>query len=152
MANLEDFKLSELREMYPNIKDTSKKGFIEQVRAILIASPHTEEEVIPVVEETAKLDDNQIPVEDLLLFIAENVPTRNKILLKAEDSLTADELFLHCQYKLFPKLNEKGISVMASSSSRDMHLNGTCYVRIACSRTFDHLKSLMVYNVFKELV
>lgn len=150
MANLEDFKLSELREMYPNIKDTSKSGFIEQVEKIESVTAPIEEvkEVVDVLD----FSGDDIKAEDFLLYIASQIKTRNKILIKAADSLLADELFTQCQYKLFPKLNEKGISVMASSTRRDMHLNGTLYLRIAEANTFNHLKTLTVYNKFKNIV
>ena len=148
MENLKDLKMGELRELYPSIKAISKADFIEQVeeKERVVLDTATEEVTVSGEDFSTLNNDN------VLLYIASQIQSQNKILIKCEDSLTADDIFLMAQYNLFPKLNEKGISVLASSTRRDMSLNGTCYVRIVCKRNHDHLKRLMIYNVFKELV
>jgi len=142
---MKELSLKELRDFYPNIKATSKVDFISQVEAI--EAELFAEEVV-VVEENK----DTIKQDELLEYIATQMNTQNKILIKCEDSLTADDLFLVCQYELFPRLNERKISVLASSTRRDMSLNGTCYIRICCKKNFDHLKRLMIYNTYKEIV
>jgi len=42
--------------------------------------------------------------------------------------------------------------LMASSSRRDMHVNGTCYIRLVCQSNYDHIKRLIAYNTFKTVV
>ena len=136
MKNLNELSLKELRELYPDIKSTSKANFLAQI----------EEPINEVVEEPVKLT-----YDNLLEYVAGKINTREKILIKCEDSLTADDVFLNFQYKFFPLLNKKGISVLASSSRRDMHINGTLYVRLACKNNYEHVKGMLPYTTFEEL-
>ena len=156
MKNNLELTLSELRELYPEIKATSKVRFLELVNEIEVSDIEVVEEVLMPDEikdyVEAEFSGDEIEEGKLLEYIASQIMTRNKILIKCEDSTTADDYFLQCQYGLFPKLNDKGISVLASSTRRDMSLNGTCYVRLVCAKTHAHLKQLMVYNVFKTIV
>jgi len=133
MKNLNELSLKELRELYPDIKSTSKANFIFQVEE-RVEKPFT------------------LNHENLLEYIASKINTREKILIKCEDSLTADELFYNCQYRFFPKLNEKGITVLASDRRRDMHINGTLYVRFSCKNLYEHVKKLINYTTFEEFV
>lgn len=133
MRNLNELSLKELRELYPDIKSVSKANFISQIEEI--------------EEEPFKLT-----FDNLLEYVAGKMTTREKILIKFEDSLTADDVYLNFKYKFFPLLNKKGISVMSSSRNRDMHINGTLYVRLCCKNNYNAVKGLLPYTTFEEIL
>ena len=138
MANLSKLSLAELRELYPDIKATSKKRFIELVDESL--------EVEEVIEEVAVEESK----EDLVDYLYSEARGKKKILIEFESSMDADDAFTMLQFELFPKLNEEGILVAASSTRRDMSLNGTCYVRLACKSNYALVKTLSKFNTFKQ--
>ena len=140
---LSDFKLSELREMYPNLKATSKKKMIELIELALAEDVTVSE--VEFVGDTVR-------EEDLEFYIETLVDKREKVIITCENSQEADNLFYILQYDLFPLLEKKGVTVMASSTRRDIHLNGTCYIRLVCKNNFEHLKGLTKYTVIKEIV
>ena len=143
---MQKLSLSELRELYPNIKATSRKRFLE-----LIAE---QEEVISeeVVIEVPKLNSDELTWYNIVEYIVGESKGNKKILIKTESSFDADFLFQHLKEKLFPLLEESGTMLMASSSRRDMHVNGTLYVRLVCQANYDHIKRLINYNTFKSVV
>lgn len=143
---MQKLSLSELRGLYPNIKATSKKRFIE-----LIAE---QEEVIveEVIVEVPKLNSDELTWYNIVDYIVGESKGNKKILIKTESSFDADFLFQHLKEKLFPVLEESGIMLMASSSRRDMHVNGTLYIRLVCQANYDHIKRLINYNTFKSVV
>lgn len=156
MKNNLELSLSELRELYPEIKATSKARFLELVKEINVEDIEVIDEVI-VTEEIkdyikTEFSKDEISEDKLLEFIASQIMTRNKVLIQCDDEASVNDYFLQCQYGLFPKLNDKGVSVLASSTRMDMSLNGTCYIRFVIKRNFEHMKQLMVYNVFKTIV
>ena len=138
--------LSELREVYPDIKATSKKRFLELV---------VEQEgaiVEEVVLEVPKLNSDELTWYNIVEYIVGESKGNKKILIKTESSFDADFLFQHLKEKLFPVLEESGTMLMASSSRRDMHINGTLYVRLVCQANYTHIKRLIAYNTFKSVV
>tara|TARA_B110000503_G_C7051171_1_gene372388 strand:+ start:411 stop:845 length:435 start_codon:yes stop_codon:yes gene_type:complete len=143
---MQELSLSELREVYPDIKATSKKRFLE-----LIAE---QEEL--VVEEIAielpKLNSDELTWYNIVEYIVGESKSSKKILIKTESSFDADFLFQHLKEKLFPILEEKNIMLMASSTRRDMHINGSLYVRLVCQANYTHIKRLIAYNTFKSVV
>jgi hypothetical protein len=143
---MQKLSLSELRELYPSIKATSKKRFLE-----LVAE---QEEVIveEVVVEVPKLNSDELTWYNIVEYIVGESKGNKKILIKTESSFDADFLFQHLKEKLFPLLEESGTMLMASSSRRDMHVNGTLYVRLVCQANYDHIKRLINYNTFKSVV
>jgi|TARA_R110000787_G_scaffold49017_2_gene117654 hypothetical protein len=143
---MQKLSLSELRELYPSIKATSKKKFLE-----LVAE---QEEVIveEVVVEVPKLNSDELTWYNIVEYIIGESKGNKKILIKTESSFDADFLFQHLKEKLFPLLEESGTMLMASSSRRDMHVNGTLYVRLVCQANYDHIKRLINYNTFKSVV
>jgi len=143
---MQKLSLSELRELYPSIKATSKKKFLE-----LVAE---QEEVIveEVVVEVPKLNSDELTWYNIVEYIIGESKGNKKILIKTESSFDADFLFQHLKEKLFPLLEESGTMLMASSSRRDMHVNGTLYIRLVCQANYDHIKRLINYNTFKSVV
>jgi hypothetical protein len=143
---MQNLSLSELRDLYPSIKATSKKRFLE-----LVAE---QEEVIAeeVVIEVPKLNSDELTWYNIVEYIVGESKGNKKILIKTESSFDADFLFQHLKEKLFPVLEESGTMLMASSSRRDMHINGTLYVRLVCQSNYDHIKRLIAYNTFKSVV
>jgi hypothetical protein len=143
---MQNLSLSELRDLYPSIKATSKKRFLE-----LVAE---QEEVIAeeVVIEVPKLNSDELTWYNIVEYIVGESKGNKKILIKTESSFDADFLFQHLKEKLFPVLEESGTMLMASSSRRDMHINGTLYVRLVCQANYDHIKRLINYNTFKSVV
>ena len=143
---MQKLSLSELRELYPSIKATSKKRFLE-----LVAE---QEEVIveEVVVEVPKLNSDELTWYNIVEYIIGESKGNKKILIKTESSFDADFLFQHLKEKLFPLLEESGTMLMASSSRRDMHVNGTLYIRLVCQANYDHIKRLINYNTFKSVV
>ncbi len=143
---MQELSLSELREIYPDIKATSKKRFLE-----LVAK---QEEVIveEVVVEVPKLNSDELTWYNIVEYVVGESKGNKKILIKTESSFDADFLFQHLKEKLFPLLEESGTMLMASSSRRDMHINGTLYVRLVCQANYDHIKRLIAYNTFKSVV
>ena len=143
---MQELSLSELREVYPDIKATSKKRFLE-----LIAE---QEEL--VVEEIAievpKLNLDELTWYNIVEYIVGESKSSKKILIKTESSFDADFLFQHLKEKLFPILEKKNIMLMASSTRRDMHINGSLYVRLVCQANYTHIKRLIAYNTFKSVV
>jgi hypothetical protein len=143
---MQNLSLSELRDLYPSIKATSKKRFLE-----LVAE---QEEVIAeeIVIEVPKSNSDELTWYNIVEYIVGESKGNKKILIKTESSFDADFLFQHLKEKLFPVLEESGTMLMASSSRRDMHINGTLYVRLVCQANYDHIKRLIAYNTFKSVV
>ena len=143
---MQNLSLSELRDLYPSIKATSKKRFLE-----LVAE---QEEVIAeeVVIEVPESNSDELTWYNIVEYIVGESKGNKKILIKTESSFDADFLFQHLKEKLFPVLEESGTMLMASSSRRDMHINGTLYVRLVCQANYDHIKRLIAYNTFKSVV
>lgn len=143
---MQNLSLSELRDLYPSIKATSKKRFLE-----LVAE---QEEVIAeeVVIEVPESNSDELTWYNIVEYIVGESKGNKKILIKTESSFDADFLFQHLKEKLFPVLEESGTMLMASSSRRDMHVNGTLYVRLVCQANYDHIKRLIAYNTFKSVV
>ena len=158
--DLSELSLQELRVLYPGIKATSKMNFLEKVSELnqeteqpeqALDSKLTAEEVIelPVASDNYEGALNWTTVIGYLESVSKS---SKKILIKTESSFDADFLFNHVKERLFPILEENGTMVMASSTRRDFHFNGTCYCRFVCQMNYNHIKSLMAYNTFKEVV
>ena len=143
---MQELSLSELREIYPDIKATSKKRFLE-----LVAE---QEEVVAeeIVVEVPKLNSDELTWYNIVDYIVGESKSNKKILIKTESSFDADFLFQHLKEKLFPILEEDNTMLMASSTRRDMHMNGSCYVRLVCQANYTHIKRLIAYNTFKSVV
>ena len=142
---MEKLSLSELRKIYPGIKATSKKKFLELVE-------EQKEVIVEEVKEVVVSNTDELTWYNIVDYILSESKSSKKILIKTESSFDADFLFQHLKEKLFPLLEEKDIMLMASSSRRDMHVNGTCYIRLVCQSNYDHIKRLIAYNTFKTVV
>jgi len=142
---MEELSLSELRKVYPGIKATSKKKFLELVA-------EQQEVIVEEVKEVVVSNTDELTWYNIVDYILSESKSSKKILIKTESSFDADFLFQHLKEKLFPLLEEKDIMLMASSSRRDMHVNGTCYIRLVCQSNYDHIKRLIAYNTFKTVV
>lgn len=142
---MEKLSLSELRKIYPGIKATSKKKFLELVA-------EQKEVIVEEVKEVVVSNTDELTWYNIVDYILSESKSSKKILIKTESSFDADFLFQHLKEKLFPLLEEKDIMLMASSSRRDMHVNGTCYIRLVCQSNYDHIKRLIAYNTFKTVV
>jgi hypothetical protein len=138
---MQELSLSELREYYPGIKATSRKRFLE-----LVAE---QEEVLVKVSVS---NSDELTWYNIVEYIVGESKSNKKILIKTESSFDADFLFQHLKEKLFPVLEEDNVMLMASSTRRDMHINGSCYVRLVCQANYDHIKRLIAYNTFKSVV
>jgi|SaaInlV_120m_DNA_3_1039746.scaffolds.fasta_scaffold03980_6 hypothetical protein len=149
---MKELSLSELRKAYPGIKATSKKKFLQLVaeqEEVVVEVVESVEEV--VVKDTVSYSD-ELTWYTIVDYIMSESKSNKKILIKTESSFDADFLFQHLKEKLFPLLEEKDIMLMASSSRRDVHVNGTCYVRLVCQANYNHIKRLIAYNTFKTVV
>lgn len=89
---------------------------------------------------------------NILNYIHSISTGKEKVLIECPTTMEADLIWARCKDELFPKLHKENISLMASSTRRDMHLNGTCYVRFVCHTNFAHLKTIFRYTTFKKLV
>ena len=78
--------------------------------------------------------------------------SNKKVIIECKNKKAVDALYYALSFGMFPILNEKDISVMSSSTRRDMHLNGSCYIRLVCHTNFDHLKRLINYDTIKEVI
>jgi len=149
---MKDLTLSELRGKYPKIKATSKSRFIELVNQLEVVGEEIEAPVEEVKAVGVVLADDELTWKTIVDYIISESKSNKKILIRTDSSFDADFLFGHLKEKLFPVLEEKGTMVMASSTRRDMHLNGTCYCRLVCQANYDHIKRLIAYNEFKTVV
>lgn len=153
---MKELSLSELRKAYPGIKATSKKRFLELVNELQEVKVDKVEEIVlekKVIEvKTQESYSDKLTWRNIVDYIISESKSNKKILVKTESSFDADFLFQHLKEKLFPLLEEQGLMLMASSSRRDMHINGTCYLRLVCQANYDHIKRLIAYNTFKEVV
>ncbi len=153
---MKELSLSELRKAYPGIKATSKKRFLELVNELNEVEVEKVEEVVleeKVIEvKTQESYSDKLTWRNIVDYIISESKSNKKILVKTESSFDADFLFQHLKEKLFPLLEEQNLMLMASSSRRDMHINGTCYLRLVCQANYDHIKRLIAYNTFKEVV
>ena len=149
---MKELSLSELRKAYPGIKATSKKRFLELVRIeeLVLEEKVIEEKVIEFKTQESYSD--KLTWRNIVDYIISESKSNKKILVKTESSFDADFLFQHLKEKLFPLLEEQDLMLMASSSRRDMHINGTCYLRLVCQANYEHIKRLIAYNTFKEVV
>lgn len=144
MADLSKLSLKELRELYPDVKATSKKVFVELVEgSVEDIEVEVEDVSVEVAEEAVK--------DDIVEYIYSQALSNKKILIELETSMDADEAFAVLQFELFPKLNKENIMVVASSSRRDMSINGSCYVRLVCKNNFALVKTLARFDTFKEV-
>lgn len=139
MKDLKELQLKELRELHPNISARSREEFLNKLA--------NEQEVVDL-EEVKPKENNE---EDIVDFLYSKSKSRDKILIEFPTSMDADNAFAIVQFELFPKLEADGITVSASSHRRDMHLNGTCYARLTCTKNFNLVKGLTKFNVIKEL-
>jgi hypothetical protein len=144
---MKDLSLQELRGLYPEIKATSKKRFIELVNE---SNKSDETEVTKAPERV--LADNELTWYNIVEYILSVAESTKKILIKTDSTFDADFLFQHLKEKLFPELEKQDTMLMASSTRRDMHINGTCYVRLVCQANHDHVGRLIAYNTHKTVV
>ena len=151
---MQELSLSELREIYPDIKATSKKRFLELVaeQEEVVIEEVIEEVVEEVVVSVPVSDSDELTWYNIVDYIVRESKSNKKILIKTESSFDADFLFQHLKEKLFPILEENNTVLMASSTRRDMHMNGSCYVRLVCVANYTHIKRLIAYNTFKTVV
>ena len=153
---MQELSLSELREIYPDIKATSKKKFLElvaeQEEVVVEEILEKEEEVAVAVVSLSVSNSSELTWYNIVDYIVGESKSNKKILIKTESSFDADFLFQHLKEKLFPVLEESNTMLMASSTRRDMHINGSCYVRLVCQANYTHIKRLIAYNTFKEVV
>ena len=153
---MQELSLSELREIYPDIKATSKKKFLElvaeQEEVVVEEILEKEEEVAVAVVSISVSNSSELTWYNIVDYIVGESKSNKKILIKTESSFDADFLFQHLKEKLFPVLEESNTMLMASSTRRDMHINGSCYVRLVCQANYTHIKRLIAYNTFKEVV
>ena len=149
---MQELSLSELREIYPDIKATSKKKFLELVaeQEEVVVEEILEEEV--AVVNVPVYNSDELTWYNIVDYIVGESKSNKKILIKTESSFDADFLFQHLKEKLFPVLEDSDIMLMASSTRRDMHINGSCYVRLVCQANYTHIKRLIAYNTFKTVV
>jgi len=181
---LKDLKLSQLRELFPDIKARSKDEFLNELAIVQEVDYETisNEEVVEVENEPKKLSEltadepiinleleqkalenmkiaddygkskGLVSEEGVITAIVESIETRKKILVKCSDSVEADNMFEITRVELFPLLEKRGISILASSPRRDMSINGTLYVRYACKTNYNLVKTLAKFDTFLELV
>ncbi len=169
---LEDYTFAELKVMYPSIVTKTKKELISIVQANLEETDLAIKEANSIAEqlEYAKTLEVELeqevsliePEEDenndnltwytIVDYIMSEAKGSKKILITCPSAMEADLLMTRFNTDLFPKLNEEGISVMSSSTRRDMHLSGTCYIRLVCIANSAHIGRLMRYTEFKNLV
>jgi len=164
-VNLQDLKLSELRKLYPHLKATSQVQMLELIELDKLANAEASNdnplaggiESNVVSEATASLtglvknDDDVLNIRSLVALLNVVAKTNNKVLVKCQNSIEADLIYTVLSKELVPQLNENGISVVSSSTRRDFHLNGSCYVRLVCKNNYTHMAGLIKYNVFKEI-
>ena len=150
---MQELSLSELREIYPEIKATSKKKFLELVaeQAVVVGGGKILEEEVVVVNVPVSNSD-ELTWYNIVDYIVGESKSNKKILIKTESSFDADFLFQHLKERLFPVLESNDTMLMASSTRRDMHINGTLYVRLVCQANYAHIKRLIAYNTFKSVV
>ena len=150
---MQELSLSELREIYPEIKATSKKKFLELVaeQAVVVGGGKILEEEVVVVNVPVSNSD-ELTWYNIVDYIVGESKSNKKILIKTESSFDADFLFQHLKERLFPVLESNDTMLMASSTRRDMHINGTLYVRLVCQANYTHIKRLIAYNTFKSVV
>jgi hypothetical protein len=165
---LEDYTFAELKVMYPNFITKTKKELISIVQANLeeidakIKADNLLAEQLEYAK-TLEVDLSQDVLEEddenenltwytIVDYIKSEAKGYKKILITCPSAMEADLLMTRFNSDLFPQLNEEGISVMSSSTRRDMHLNGTCYIRLVCIANSAHIARLMRYTEFKNLV
>jgi len=167
-TNLSELTFTELKALYPELTARSKSGLLEQIAdaqlvsyfEVVVPDNTTEflekEEIVDVVsdDKTTEFDDKSETYTwyNILNYIKSVSKSSKKILIECPTTMEADLIWSRCKDELFPVLNKEEISLMASSTRRDMHLNGTCYLRFVCHTNFAHLKSIFRYDTFKKLV
>jgi len=151
MEELNKLTLKALKKMYPSISARSKDDMLDKIAK---AMEVVEEEIIESKNDKTAYDPNNSEltwynIEDFIFSVCNS---SEKFLIKTPTSLEADLMFSRLNQEVFTKLIEKGISVMASSTRRDMHLNGKCYIRLVCHTNFEHVRGFINYTKFKQLV
>lgn len=163
--DLKTKSFTELKRMYPDISARSKKSILEKIDALEVLKPVADKldvnqiDLIDVIQVVEKEDRTKFNEESGILtwyniekWLFANCKSNKKILIKTPTSIEADLMWSRINSEIFPKFNQQEIRVMASSTRRDMHLNGTCYIRFVCHTNFDHIKRLIAYTDYKELV
>ena len=143
--------MGELRELYPNIKATSKKDFIAKVNEQVNDIEVIDEEVVEVDKSVYDAESGDLTWYNTESFIMQECRGNKKILVKTPTTIEADLIWARISQEIFPKLHDQDVQIMASSTRRDMHLNGTCYIRFVCHTNYEHIKRILPYTHFKVL-
>jgi hypothetical protein len=167
MSNLEELSLSELRLQYPDLKATSKKVMLEKIDVLstldLPSEPteELEELEIELVDEVTSIEskssdfkdsDEQLTFYNIMNYIRSVSKQKKKIIIKTSTTMSADFIWKAVKEELYPEFEKEGLTIMGSSSRRDNHINGSCYLRFVCQSNYNHLKTIFKYDTFKELV
>jgi hypothetical protein len=150
---MEELTFTELKELYPTLSARSKVDLLVKIEALNEIDVIADEVEVEVVVDKKVYDakSGSLTWYNIEQFIMTECKGRKKILVETPTTIEADFIWARINSEIFPKLNNQEISIMASSTRRDMHLNGTCYIRFVCHTNFDHLKRLMAYTDFKIL-
>ena len=148
---LNELSLNELRNLYPNISARSKEDMLNRIAESIEI---VEEEIIEYKKEIKPYveGDEDITWANIKQFVMTECKSNKKILVRTPSSIEADLIWRMINDEVFPKLNAQEVNIMASSTRRDMHLNGTCYIRFCCQAMFDTLKGFIRYTDFKDVV
>ena len=132
LKQLEGLSLGELREKFPEIKSTSKVGFIEKLKALWSIDVHNEEFVAPENEDEdvneASLADEIIRMKDLskrYLIISNTSLESTKIM---------SELFLELDYRA----RRESFNIMYRAKMNEIHVNGNLYIKFSCAKNAEH--------------
>jgi len=132
LKQLEGLSLGELREKFPEIKSTSKVGFIEKLKALWSIDVHNEEFVAPENEDEdvneASLADEIIRMKDLskrYLIISNTSLESTKIM---------SELFLELDYRA----RRERFNIMYRAKMNEIHVNGNLYIKFSCAKNAEH--------------
>ena len=152
LKELSEMSMKELRAAYPSIKAVKKVDFISLVEADAGKAKSESDEVDMSKTSEFSEDDKTFTWYNILGYLEAISTSRKKVLIKCGSTMEADLIWARVKDELYPILEEQNIGVMSSSSRRDNHFNGTCYVRFVCKENFEHLKSIFAYSDSKELI
>lgn len=126
-----DLSLKELRVMYPDIKATSKKAFIEQI-------PVEGVTVVKAPRDREKLDPLDVEVFQEELFKVAGDKTT--YLVKTKDQLETKDVYTILLYGLKAdfKHAKQDTLIMGREGSSEIHLGGATFIKITCSKYYLH--------------
>ena len=144
---LSEYKLSELRELFPHVKANSKASFIAQINEYEDVEEELGEEYDDESFAPEQIANGEVvsTVRAIEGAVAE-AGDFSKILFVSENSFEADDFYVQLVGNLVELAEVDNISVMSRDGMREIHFGGRTFFRCVCKNREAHAKSTRIYS------